>query len=370
MINEITIRNFKCLNDAKISLSNLTLLSGLNGMGKSSVIQSFLLLRQSHQQGLLDRTGLALNGDLIHIGSAQDALFEGALEEKISFSVKMDDGEFGEWQFNYDRKADVMSLNNKNISNEVYINSLFNDNFQYLQAERQGPRRFYEMSDYYVQQHRQLGTRGEYSIHFLHSFGKTPLPCPNVAFEKITSNELKHHVEAWLGEISPGTRIELESDSNTDLMSLRYAFEDKTFISRPYRSTNVGFGITYTLPVLVALLSARKGSLILIENPEAHLHPKGQVMMGKLIAKAARAGIQILVETHSDHILNGVRLSVYDEAIDPQQICLHFFERNSGGRSTIITPSIDHNGRIDQWPNGFFDEWDNSLAILIKPRNK
>lgn len=367
MISELGLKNFKCFQAASLPFGNLTLLSGLNGMGKSSLLQALLLLRQSHQQGLLDETGLALNGELTHVGTSQDALFEGALEEQIEISLKVAEGEQGLWKFSYDQKADVMGLVDKSISSKIYNTCLFNDEFQYLQAERIGPRRYYESSDYHVQQHRHIGTRGEYSIHFLHNFGKDPIPCRALAIESIDSLELKHQVEAWLAMISPGTRIELDSDSNTDIMTIRYAFESGKILSRPYRPTNVGFGISYTLPVIIALLSARKGALILLENPEAHLHPKGQVMIGRLMAKAAECGIQVIAETHSDHVLNGIRMSVHQGGIRPDIVKLHFFERSAAGGSKIISPTIDKNGRIDKWPNGFFDEWDQSLRALVKP---
>ncbi len=96
--------------------------------------------------------------------------------------------------------------------------------------------------------------------------------------------------------------------------------------SNQYRATNVGFGITYVLPILVAILSSRAGALLLIENPEAHLHPKGQAEMGALLARAASCGIQVLIETHSDHVLNGIRVATHDGIIEPQDIQLHYFQ--------------------------------------------
>lgn len=74
-----------------------------------------------------------------------------------------------------------------------------------------------------------------------------------------------------------------------------------------FTAQNVGFGISYVLPIVLALVKAKKGELIILENPEAHLHPRGQRKMGELIARAAQGGVQVIVETHSDHILNGIR---------------------------------------------------------------
>jgi predicted ATPase len=182
---------------------------------------------------------------------------------------------------------------------------------------------------------------------------------------------LKHQAEAWLGEISPGTRISLTPNPEVGIVGLRYSSVFGTQISNDHRATNVGFGITYVLPVIVAVLSSAPGSLLLIENPEAHLHPKGQAQMGRLLACAASCGVQVIVETHSDHVLNGVRLAVHGGKINPDDVQLHFFQRSEqDGLIEVVSPRIDRDGRIDQWPDGFFDEWEKSLVALLEPRSE
>jgi predicted ATPase len=108
----------------------------------------------------------------------------------------------------------------------------------------------------------------------------------------------------------------------------------------------------------------------MIENPEAHLHPEGQVRIGELMALAASCGIQVVVESHSDHLLNGIRLAVYNQKIAPDKVMLHYFERKeiNQGKTTVVSPKIDQNGRIDRWPDGFFDVWDKCLETLLTPR--
>ena len=150
MIQILRLENFKCFEEQELELGALTLLSGLNGMGKSTVLQSLLLLRQSYQRGLLKKTGLALNGDLVRIGAAQDALFEDAKEEKIGFEIDLGNGNKGKWRFNYNKEADVLDLDLAPPSTEIYRSGLFKDDFHYLQAERLGPRRFFEMSVFQV----------------------------------------------------------------------------------------------------------------------------------------------------------------------------------------------------------------------------
>ena len=185
---------------------------------------------------------------------------------------------------------------------------------------------------------------------------------------QVKSMELIDQVEAWMGEISPGTRLKIEAKSDVDIMSFQYSYGD----SNPYRATNVGFGISYTLPIIVAALASTPGTIILIENPEAHLHPKGQVKMGELLALAASGGVQVVIETHSDHVLNGIRLAVHGGKIDPKDVQLHYFHRHNKEKerqavTEVISPRINRNGRINHWPDGFFDEWDKSLDILLEP---
>ncbi|HEY9834999.1 MAG TPA: DUF3696 domain-containing protein [Stenomitos sp.] len=380
MITSLSLKNFKLFKDQLLAFRQLTLLSGLNSTGKSSVLQALLLLRQSYQQELLKKTGLALNGELVNIGTAQDALFEGAGKaDQISFELVLDDDTKGIWSFNYDQELDVLNRTSPPVVPEVYESNLFRDNFHYLQAERIGPRTFLQMSDFQVRQLGKLGISGEYAAHFLSVNQDKLIPNSRLSHPKVKllkrglddpetpSKFLIDQVEAWMGEISPGTKIRLEPKPDVDLISVKYFYGD----SNLYRATNVGFGISYTLPIIVVVLASPPGTLILIENPEAHLHPKGQSKMGELLALAASCGVQVVIETHSDHVLNGIRRVVHGGDIDPKDVQLHYFEREEkeGQAVTeVVSPRIDRNGRIDQWPDGFFNEWEKSLKALLKPR--
>jgi predicted ATPase len=362
ILQQLSLENFKRFTFQSIPLNYLTVLSGLNGTGKSSVIQALLLLRQSHQQNPLNSVGLALNGELVNIGTAQDALHAEAQQDRISFEIGLESGEAVEWTFDYDTPADVLSLKSPYVNDRIWQLSLFTDSFQYLQAERLGPRRFFETSDFQVQQHRQLGTQGEYTAHYLSLFGDSEkIADPALAHPSQKSPNLLLQVEAWLGEVSPGIRLSINARSDMDLVNLQFSFAGGS----KFRATNVGFGITYTLPVIVAILAAKPGSLLIIENPEAHLHPKGQAQMGELLARAASIGIQVIIETHSDHVLNGIRLAVHGGRLQPDRVALNFFQHQQ--EPAVISPKIDRHGRIDQWPDGFFDEWDKSLDALLEP---
>ncbi len=174
MLDSISIHNFKCFERCRVPFSKLTILSGLNGMGKSSLVQSLLLLRQSRSVGYLPDIGLALNGELTEIGSAKDALYENATDDIISFDLQFSGGG-ATWSFNYDREAEVLSPLARDPNSYGYSSNLFDDMFTYLTAERLGPRPYSVMADYAVRQQRRVGVRGEFAIHYLDVFKDEPV---------------------------------------------------------------------------------------------------------------------------------------------------------------------------------------------------
>lgn len=371
MLDSLYLKNFKCFQEQRFEFAALTLFSGLNGSGKSSVLQSLLLLRQSHQLGVLQTGGLCLNGSLVQLGTAKDVLYEAASEQAFGFSLSFaptlrhkNRPEIA-WRFVLESTENI--LKTQPTPPSVCRESLFNENFHYLQAERLGPRTTFPLlpSGY---SSRQLGTQGEYTPHFLTAFGDQEIETQALAHPSARSLSLVHQVEAWMSEISPGIRLQLKPYAELDVINLQYAFKMRKQVTGSYRATNVGFGITVTLPVLVALLSTAKDGLVLLEHPAAHLHPQGQARLGELIGRAANCGIQIVLETHSDHLLNGVRIAVHEGRLKPDDVRLHFLHRQpQNGTISSLAPRMLKNGRIDRWPDGFFDEWDKSLEKLLRP---
>lgn len=376
MITQFRINSFKCLDRLELPLSKLTVLAGLNGMGKSTFMQSLLLLHQSAVDSKLPLEQLVRNGRWTELGNAADLLWEGAENETIAFRLITNNAEHQSprWTFNLDAEKQEF------IGDPSYANTLpqgcgiFSDNFHYLRAERWGPRVAFPISNTRVRVHRNLGRDGEFTPCFLAEFSEEEVRNPALHHPSARSKQLIHQTEAWLGEISPGARLYTNAHKDLDLVSLQFAFAGGSGETNHYRATNVGFGISYILPIIVAALSSQSDSMLLIENPEAHLHPQGQRQMGELLAKAALGGVQILVETHSDHFLNGLRLSVHRGENDPDDIAIHFFEREQTAhaiRAKVTSPKMDRAGRIDQWPPGFFDESEKALReLLLPPKNQ
>jgi predicted ATPase len=202
MIKEIFLRNFKCFESQKLQMGNLTLLAGLNGMGKSSVIQALLLLRQSYLDGLLPETGLELNGSLVQMGAAKDVLYEDAQTDDFEIGIKWDGGMNADFVLQYHREADVLRIDPTLIDSKIFSKNLFADGFHYLQAERLGPRTINAISEYQVRQRRQIGIAGEFAEHFLYVYGADDISHEKLCHPGSESKSLKSQVQSWLQEIS------------------------------------------------------------------------------------------------------------------------------------------------------------------------
>ncbi len=366
MLEYIRVQRFKTLLDARFPLGKLNLFSGLNGMGKSSLIQTLLLLRQSEERNTLKEKGLLLKGEYASLGIGKDILSENAEEETIDFTLVWDDMPPVQFSFSYAAQSDLqpnLKTNNLPLNHK----SLFSRDFQYLSADRVSPKPSYEISDYYIKDLNSLGNHGEYTAHYLTEYGSSPLKIQALKHKKAQSDLLLENIEKWMAEISPGIHIHAQLQPATNSVSLGYAFDYGTETTVDFKPQNVGFGLTFVLPVLTSIIRAKKGDLLIIENPEAHLHPGGQAVLGRLCAIAAQNGVQLFVETHSDHFLNGLRVAVKETMINYQDVKLFYLERIPGNihESLVVSPEIYSDGRISSWPVGFFDEGDRLLEKLL-----
>lgn len=389
MLNNLSLRNFKSARELDIPLKRLTVLSGLNGSGKSTVLQSIGLLRQSlemngHHGELKKLETLNLRGSMVQLGTAGDVISQRALGTCIEIALS---GETCDqpWKLSVDtlgKESDyILDINGIGSPLPEFLHK---KPFQFIQADRLTPSAHYNRSDTVDKVFPFLGTGGEYTPDFLVEQGdklevSEKRRCPHSAvgvseelMKKITAtSKLYDQVSGWMQHLSPGVRLrssDTERIKQTDLVTLGFSYASTELAqdSDRRRPANVGFGLTYSLPIVTACLSAPPGSLLLLENPEAHLHPRGQAAMGALLAKCASDGVQILVETHSDHILNGIRLAVKNKTIKNTDVSLCNFVRDTAtGDSYIQNPMILPNGELSAWPEGFFDEWERSLEELL-----
>ncbi|MDR0844483.1 MAG: AAA family ATPase, partial [Tannerella sp.] len=319
MINKISIKNFKSLKKVQVETKSLNLLMGLNGMGKSSFIQALLLLMQSDK---LEERVIDLNGLLAQIGKGRDALYQFAEEqpEHIDFTLTFDECPAFSWKFNYQSEKEELIAECGYKKEDMKFFRTQTKKFQYISAERIGPRDIYKASSVVVADKKQLGLLGEYAACYIDVYGSKHIVSETLRHAGASSNKLIAQVNAWMQEISPGVSINTKYEPVANNVILDYQFEVGNQRTNPFRPKNVGFGISYVLPIVLALLTAEEGKIIVIENPESHIHPRGQAELGKLIALAASLGAQLFIETHSDHILNGIRVAVKEGLIDKSKV--------------------------------------------------
>ncbi|MEV1007593.1 DUF3696 domain-containing protein [Streptomyces sp. NPDC049881] len=384
MIDRLTLRNFKAFQHVELPLGPLTLLTGLNSSGKSSVLQALALLHQSYAAGDLawsheeshPGNGFLLNGELVSLGTGQDVLHEDFTGDTPEITLGVDEGDYlYAWTVAYEPEQNLLPLTGTYLPVEsegpaapageaAVIPGWFTAGFQYLHADRIAPAEFYPRNHQVAVGRGFLGVRGEHTVNFLRHHARQEVPEGPLRHPRATSALLLDQTIAWMGELCPGVDIEADAIEGTDAVRLSYGFTGPEGASRRRRPGNVGFGLTYALPIVVACLTARPGSLVLLENPEAHLHPHGQTRMASLAAAAAAHGAQLIVESHSDHVLNGARLAVKHGRLTPEQLVLHYF-RGDGSGAAVVSPRVDRDGLLDQWPEGFFDELENTLDQLI-----
>ena len=377
MLRNIELRHFKCFERLVLECTSLNLLCGLNGMGKSSVIQALLVLRQSFETRELLSGRLVLGGELADLGSGSDILFEEAQQDIVGFTLQHDNAvKAFELDFDYSRTANQLLVNTIWDSSEGSIQCVpsdwqaippFGGHLVYVTAERVGPRKQYPLSDV-------LARRGDFGIssvfawNYLVEHQNTRLRRDDPRCVDSDSLRLIDLVNFWLQDVSPGVHLHLEEVKAADALIPGFSFgRSGDIASNRHRATNVGFGLSYVLPVILALLS-ESGALCLIENPEAHLHPRGQTKLAELAVRAAKAGVQSFIETHSDHFMDGVRIAVRDNLISPEEVAFHYFERK-GSSVFVSSPTVNEDGRLSQWPPGFFDQHEENLVRLLAPRS-
>jgi predicted ATPase len=372
MINSISLHNFKCYQDRHFNLSLLTVFCGSNSVGKSTAIQALSIPLQSRFMN-----EIKLNGDLTEVGFIKDIHNKSYKDERLSIELTID-GSMKCWGYE-DQETQKKEANDRLTligdanpgSNESY--DKFLENFQYLQAERYGPRNNSDITDSNRFHNDWLGAKGEFTSEFLSQVdnsrrlfvggGTIAKECASdMRLHSVEENPALHRqINAWMKEISPGISV-------TSRLFEEASVAVNTFDQNgngDLKPQNVGFGVSYVLSIVTALLHSKKGSVVIIENPEAHLHPKGQSYLGRLIALTAKSGIQVIVETHSDHLLNGIRVIVRtDKGFDPSLFTLYYISHGAD-ESNVDTISITRDGKLSHWPEGFFDQQAQDMFTIM-----
>lgn len=370
MITRLDLRHFKCFRELKLPLGSLTLLSGVNASGKSSVLHALGLLQQTIREHEWSRC-LLLNGVSVRLGVVSDVVDQMYGRRECDIGLVYADREYG-WRFRGERSEMAMRVSTVQMDEQEYhdpqvLRRLMPvdagasrlaerlESLTYLTAERIGPREVYQLDDPQVAP--VVGPTGEDAVSVLYQGRDEEVP-PALRLDGSPPTRW-WQATARMKRFFPGCGLSIEAIPHANAVTLGLRTSESSEFHRPI---NTGFGLTQVLPLVVAAISAKEGDLLVIENPEVHLHPAGQAAMGVFLAEVAAAGIQVLIETHSDHILNGVRRAVKNGVLRPDDVFLHFFrprdESEQGAKPQVETPALDTAGNVDTWPEGFFDQFD------------
>jgi predicted ATPase len=393
MFTNLEIENFKCLGSFDHSLGALTLLTGLNAAGKSSVIQSLALLRQTAIDSEWSKA-LQLNGSSVQLGTMFDVIDRNS--GGTGFKLSLETARWStEWHTtSTDRKRDLIApFSRVQITCDGVVNAwnehdlasipirrlipepisqsdpeLFGEmqfklsSICYIGAERIGPREVYLAQTPLT--YPDVGAQGEKTPWCLEQFADSAVN-PSLQLPGVP-NFVRLTVQSWMSQLFPGFQLEIKRVDAANLLTVGVRTSPGGDFFKP---TNVGFGLTHVLPIITACVAATPGRLLIVENPETHLHPAGQSMIGSFLALAAAAGVQVIVETHSDHVLNGVRRTIRDQRLSPEEVRIYFFhaETGKGGetKAAVENVSVDSMGHLTGWPAGFFDQIEADLDYIF-----
>lgn len=379
MIRSITIENFKCFKRQTLELGRLTILSGANGVGKSTAIQAMLLLRETFdkvqevetepaRRDLL--TSISLNGPYeLCLGNTRSVTNAEIESSAMMLGVATDDGRSGDLQFSVDVESPRTTIDYRGMTEAATVqgqidpSNLFTKEFHYLVAERVGPRDLYGMTD---QSFVSTGFKGEYTAQAIGRAEKIDVAAALCLVEGTTLFRVQ--LEAWLEMITPG--IQITTFPYTEVNRVRIGIQRKGAGTDWLSPSNIGFGISYVLPVIVSGLLAPPGSMMIVENPEAHLHPAAQSAIGRFLARVALSGVQVIVETHSENVVNGARLQAIESAASEEDVKFLFFSMpDLRAEPEVTSIGMDENGDLTAWPIGFFDQQSRDLADLFRARS-
>jgi len=373
------IKNFKCFQNTKIPLQELTVLAGANGNGKSTAIQALLFLRKTIENNFnLDGdqyqvepkemdTQVALNEDyMLMLGNSGYVInrLSNSVDLELEFAV-----EHGRTMINYvaDATENSLYISACKVQNSVEQESpILKKTFYYLNAERIGPRAS-QFTKYFPFPH--VGYQGEYTAQMIATENYRVQIEESRRHPAIQSPRLEQQVNAWLDDMMPGVRI--TSKLSPDTLTAQILIENDFIKGDPTLATNIGFGISYILPVIATGLIAQKGSIFIVENPEAHLHPSAQSKIGRFLAMLAQAGVKVVIETHSDHVINGIQIAVAKDEVDFNKVMINFFfQGESSDQPEIEHINLNKIGELSKWPRGFFDQSQVDFGELFKLRKR
>jgi predicted ATPase len=374
-MNQLKIRHFKCFNDEDILLNRLTIMAGANGNGKSTTIQALLYLRRTiehcgewiggaYKLYKTNNLNVSLNDSYcLALGKSTSVLNKSYNGNTITLGLcNLSDNKELIVEYEADNLESKIWLTPININSlETENSSILKQEFYYLNAERIGPRIYQNLQFW---DYPNAGWQGECTAQLIGMEAGFYKIDDDRRFKETITNYLPDQLNYWLDFIIEGVKVKVETNQST--LTAQILLENEYTLSEPTIATNLGFGISYILPIIVTGLVAKKGSYFIVENPEAHLHPSAQSRIGTFLAIIANTGVNVIIETHSDHIINGTQIAVAKKNIPYDLVTINFFSHKVGLNHPEVLPiSIDNKGELSEWPKGFFDQTQKDYSLLF-----
>ena len=317
MINKIRVKGLKSIRDLSVICSNLNIFTGVNSSGKSTFLQALLIASQA------TLTDDCLDGPL--------SLGLGEFREVRNFNMPREDIKIEIWDSDYLKPAEV-SLSEEDNGNDYKVQRscgrgypiipTFGLRLNYLSCHRIGPLDIYEKK---IRDIKSMGIEGERVFSYLlKNMEETVHEIHNL--NSAIGNTLISQVNYWLDYIA-GTTLSVSDLKKTNYLQVKYNNNPKNRNQEALycRPMNVGAGVSYLVSILIVCLGSYPEDIIVIENPEIHLHPKAQSRLCEFLYYISNNNRQIFIETHSDHIFNGIRVGTASGIMDRDKISVSFF---------------------------------------------
>lgn len=370
MIDRIHIVALKSIKDLTVECKGLNLLVGTNSSGKSTFLQALLLSAQQD-----------LNGKYISIGDFREVRNYYMSNHSIKIEVLEKDKTKPAWiEFSEDKENGRYNV--RSYTDNMPILEMLDDEldpeqselplgeigFHYLSCHRIGVKDIYAKN---MLDESDFGIDGEYALAYLLKNESKPISEQLVAKKEDVTNSLLEQVNYWLNYIVE-TTLHITDLKKTNYLQVKYNNNPTNSTSEALycRPVNVGSGISYLISIIISCLGAEEDSIIIIENPEIHLHPKAQSRLCDFLYFISRTGRQLFVETHSDHIFNGLRVGIANKKISQEDISINFFAMNRQYETQCNPIIIKEYGKIvgtnDEMDiNDLFDQFEIDLDKML-----
>lgn len=350
MIKKLIVENFKSINNVELPCSDLNLLVGTNSSGKSTILQALLLFAQN----MNDMQGLS--GDFVSLGNYDEIKCVYSGKQRVYITVVTSEEktvtiEVGKYDKGYSLTIVPTEYG------EIVADSFDYEQrkIQYLSCHRIGPQNLYKknmnMTDI-------IGIDGSYAMSYLNMHAADSLDssiCKNVLDYTFSAQ-----VNWWLNYII-NAEVKTEEIPGADMIKVSYS----NYGGVQIRPQNVGSGISYLISVIITCFAAPENSIIVIENPEIHLHPSAQSKVCDFLYFISQHNRQLFVETHSDHIFNGFRAKVATGEIENSKVNINFVSLNEEHMTEVELVKFGRFGRIENQRKDLFDQFDIDMNKMI-----